>query len=43
MGPPINCKGGFNLLEGFICREEKEKDLEIHSVMYFLDGLEGEE
>ena len=43
MGPPINCKGGFNLLEGFICREEKEKDLEIHFVMYFLDGLEGEE
>ncbi|RVW34522.1 hypothetical protein CK203_115339 [Vitis vinifera] len=43
MGPPRNCKGGFNLLEGFICREEKEKNLEIHSVVYFLDGLEGEE
>ena len=43
MGPTKNYKGDFNILEGLICREEKEKDLEIHSVMYFLDSLEGEE
>ncbi|RVW93878.1 Transposon TX1 uncharacterized 149 kDa protein [Vitis vinifera] len=43
VGPPRNCKGDSYLLEGLICREEKEKDLEIHSVVYFLDGLEGEE
>ena len=38
-----NCKGGLNLLEGLFCGEEKEKDMEIHLVVYFLDGLEGEE
>ena len=26
-----------------LCGEEKEKGLEIHTVVYFLDGLEGEE
>ena len=43
MGPPRNCKGDLNLLEGLIRREEKEKDLEIHTVVYFLEGLEEEE
>ena len=43
MGLPRNCKGGLNYLEGPICREEKEKGLEIHTVVYLLDGLEGEE
>ena len=33
----------FNYLEGPLCGEEKEKGLEIHTVVYFLDGLEGEE
>ncbi|RVW30453.1 putative ribonuclease H protein [Vitis vinifera] len=42
-GSSRNCKGDSYLLEGLICREEKEKDLEIHSVVYFLDCLEGEE
>ena len=43
MGLSRNCKGGFNYLEGPICGEEKEKGLEIHTIMYFLDGLEEEE
>ena len=43
MGLSRNCKGGLNFLEGPICREENEKCLEIHTVVYFLDGLEGKE
>ena len=43
MGLSRNCKGGLNLLEGLLCGEEKEKAMEIHLVVYFLDGLEGEE
>ena len=38
-----NCKGGLNLLEGPFWGEEKEKEMEIHPVVYFLDGLEGNE
>ena len=29
-------------LEGPFCGEEKEKDLEVYSVVHFLDSLEGE-
>ena len=43
MGLSRNCKGGLNYLEGLLCGKEKEKGLEIHIVVYFLDGLEGEE
>ena len=39
----MNCKGGFIELEGRLCGEKKEKDLEIHSIVHFLDGLEREE
>ena len=42
MGLSKNCKGRLNLLEGPFCGEEKEKDMEIHPVVYFLDDLEGE-
>ena len=27
----------------FVGKKKKEKDLEIHPIMHFLDGLEGEE
>ena len=30
-------------MEGLVCGEEKEKDLGRHSIVYFLDGMEGEE
>ena len=43
VGLSRNCKGGLNLLEGPFCGEEKEKNMEIHLVVYFLDDLEGEE
>ena len=43
MGFPRNCKGGVNLLEGPFCGKKKEKNLEIHTIVHFLDGLEGEE
>ena len=42
MGFSRNCKGGLNYLEGPLCGEEKEKGLEIHTVVYFLDGLKEE-
>ncbi|RVW32801.1 GTPase Der [Vitis vinifera] len=38
-----NCKGGLSQLEGLVCGKEKEKDMGCHSVVYFLDGMEGEE
>ena len=28
-------------MEGLFCGEKKEKDLEFHPVVYFLDGMEG--
>ena len=43
MGLSRNCKGGPIELERFFCGEKKEKNLEIHPVMYFLDGLERKE
>ena len=36
MGLSRNCKGGLNFLERPFCGEEKEKDMEIHPVVYFL-------
>ena len=42
VGLSRNRKGGLNWLEGPFCGKEKEKDMEIHTVVYFLDGLEGE-
>ena len=36
-------KSVLTYLEGPLCGEEKEKGLESHTVVYFLDGLEGEE
>ena len=30
-------------MEGPFCEEEKEKEMEIHPVVYSLDGLEGKE
>ena len=36
MGLSRNWKGGLNLLEGLFCGEEKEKDMEIHPIVYFL-------
>ena len=35
VGFSMNCKGGFIELEGRLCGEKKEKDLEIHSVVHF--------
>ena len=43
MGLSRNCKRDLNLLEGPFCGKEKENDMEIHPVVYFLDGLEEEE
>ena len=43
MGLSRNCKGGDYQLEGFFCRKKEGENLEIHTVIYFLDCLEGEE
>ena len=43
MGLSRNCKRGLNLLKRPFCGEEKEKDMKIHPIVYFLDGLKGEE
>ena len=41
MGLSRNCKGGTIKLEGPFCREKKEKDMEVDTVVDFLDSLEG--
>ena len=33
----------FFQLDGLFCGEKKEKDLEFHPIVYFLDGMEGNE
>ena len=43
MGLSRNCKGGGYQLEGFFCGQKEEENLEIHTVIYFLDGVEGKE
>ena len=30
-------------MEGFFCGQKEEENLEIHTVVYFLDGVEGNE
>ena len=42
LGFSRNCKEGLTELEGPFCGEEKEKDLEVYSVVHFWDSLEGE-
>ena len=34
-------QGGFTQLEGFLCGQKEEKDLELYSPVYFLDTLKG--
>ena len=36
-------KGGDCQLEGYFCGKKEGENLEIHTVIYFLDGMEGEE
>uniref|UniRef100_F6H2B3 Receptor-like serine/threonine-protein kinase n=1 Tax=Vitis vinifera TaxID=29760 RepID=F6H2B3_VITVI len=38
-----NCKGGDYQLEGFLCGQKEEENMEIHTVVYFLDGVERKE
>ena len=40
LGVPRAGEGGFIQLEGPLCGEKKEKNLEFYPVMYFLDGME---
>ena len=41
MGISRNRKGGLIEAEGPFCREKKEKDMEVYTVVHFLDSLEG--
>ncbi|RVW85327.1 putative ribonuclease H protein [Vitis vinifera] len=43
VGLSRNCKGGDYQLEGFLCGQKEEENMEIHTVVYFLDGVEGKE
>ena len=43
VGVPSVSERGVIQLEGLLCGEKKEKNLEFHPVVYFLDGMEGEE
>ena len=42
MGVPRESQRDVSQLEGPFCGEKEEKDLDLHSVVYFLDGMEGE-
>ena len=41
VGLSRNCKGGLIKLEGPFCREKKEKDMEVYTVVHLLDSFEG--
>ena len=41
MGVPRVGEGGFIQLEGPLCGEKEEKNVEFYPVVYFLDGMEG--
>ncbi|RVW48992.1 hypothetical protein CK203_080959 [Vitis vinifera] len=41
MGVSRDRQRGVIWLEGPFCGEKEEKDLELHPVVYFLDGMEG--
>ncbi|RVW48505.1 hypothetical protein CK203_113272 [Vitis vinifera] len=43
VGLSRNCKGGDYQLEGFFCGQKEEENMEIHTVVYFLDSVEGKE
>ena len=43
VGVPRVGEGGVIQLEGPLCREKEEKNLEFYPVVYFLDGMEGKE
>ena len=43
VGVPRVGEGGVIQLEGSLCGEKEEKNLEFYLVVYFLDGMEGKE
>ena len=43
VGVPRVGEGGIIQLEGPLCGEKEEKNLEFYPVVYFLDGMEGKE
>ena len=43
VGAPRDGEGGVIQLEGPLCGEKEEKNLEFYTVVYFLDGMEGKE
>ena len=43
MGLSRNGKRGDYQLEGLLCGQKEEENMEIHTVVYFLDGVEGKE
>ena len=43
MGVPRVGYRGASWLEGFFCGKKKKKNMEFHTAVHFLDGLEGKE